>query len=452
MLNNGYQRELEQGAHQAAQDAAQVALASLIQVLKRASESERRPAWRGKAWHGAQGAPSSVLPIEIEVDGEVLWQEDMENTRFRKDVGLDLVEYLETALELSPGERVAEDDESFVCISLGGRQVLCIEDGVVTQNELQQVAQRHHYPESLVMNQLNGRNGNGASKSSPGAQDPVASPPAPLSAQFQRLSDQQSHLLERLDNANKLAASNKPAKWMKQSFKARMWAAAGEKLALPRAFRRREVAAVALELLEKFGDQGRRGYVYESEGYVFKGKDTTVTVQDREGRDLVFIRTRAIGPPKVYGYYLTPDQEQDFLKVRQRLRKDGWKSVSNDPLIRSKQLGKLTPAGDLLLTEDFKALAVAEVARSLLDVGGTAADRSGKRVLDGRQYRIEETPQGLKIETRNRGEILSTRNGKLTSNLTDQDLRHFIFVAKEVGREMKQIKSAFYGIQAQVQR
>jgi len=97
----------------------------------------------------------------------------------------------------------------------------------------------------------------------------------------------------------------------------------------------------------------------------------------------------------------------------------------------------------MLPKEKHKALAVVDVAQRLLDVSGSVVAKcdGGKRVLDGSKYRIEQSPQGLKIEAKDRGEILNLSNDKLTSNLTTQDVRHFIFVAKKISRELKQIQS-----------
>lgn len=61
--------------------------------------------------------------------------------------------------------------------------------------------------------------------------------------------------------------------------------------------------------------------------------------------------------------------------------------------MRVRQLGNLAPAGDMGITRDLTALALAKTARKLLDVTGSRPNVQGKRVFQGgSQYRIEETP------------------------------------------------------------
>lgn len=430
------QKELEQGANQATQEAVQSMTASLFTLLEMVRQQERKHTHNGEVKHnGLNGKAAEVNPIEIKLGDEVVYQEDGHGT-YANTLRLGEVDFLTDALERSPGEKVSETNEPSASIMIGDRQVLGIEKGVVTVNELQGEAQKQDDLETLLTNQL-ALNGNGFPTPPQAVGAVPVSIQEPLTFQVQRIREQPPSILERLDNTSWLTAQVKGEKWMKIPLTQRFSEAVVERFTT---VRRQQVADAAIDLLQKYGTREGKQFVYQSEGYVLKGQGKIVTVHDREGRELLFIRTRVMGPPKVMGYYLTPEQEQDFLQVRQRIKRFGLSRFSTDPLIRLKQLGSLTPIGDLKLTEDLKGLAVVDVARRLLDVSGCVADRDGKRVLEGSQYRIEQSPHGLKIETKDRGEILHINNGKLTSTLTSQDVRHFIFVAKELSRELKQIQ------------
>ncbi|NET55370.1 MAG: hypothetical protein F6K47_04035 [Symploca sp. SIO2E6] len=431
------QKELEQAGNQATQEAVQSMTASLFTLLETVRTLDKERTQNGEA--KTNGATSQAKPIEITLGDEVVYQEDAHGA-YANTLSLGEVDFLSNALKHSPGEKVSEEEPS-ASIMIGNRQVFALEKGVVTVNELQgEAQQRQNDLESLLTTQpaLNGNNGNGLYPiPQAGGAVPVTIQ-EPLTFQVQRVREQPPSILERLENTSWLTAPAKREKWMKMPLTQRLSAAVAERFTT---VRRQQVADVAIDLLQKYGNREGKQFVHQTEGYILKGQGNMVMVHDHEGRELLFLQTRAMGLPKVRGYYLTPQQEQDFLQVRQRIKQFGLSRFSKDPLIRSKQLGNLTPAGDLKLTEDLKGLAVVDVARRLLDVSGSVADRSGKRVLEGSQYRIEQSPQGLTIETKDRGEILSLNNGKLTSKLTSQDVRHFIFVAKELSRELKQIQS-----------
>lgn len=55
----------------------------------------------------------------------------------------------------------------------------------------------------------------------------------------------------------------------------------------------------------------------------------------------------------------------------------------------------------------------------------------------GSQYRIEETPNSLKIKAGERGQILSIDNGKIRSDLTSKDVAYFRFIDRELNQDLK---------------
>jgi len=135
---------------------------------------------------------------------------------------------------------------------------------------------------------------------------------------------------------------------------------------------------------------------------------------------------------------MVPSQEADFMKARQQIQIKGIDGISSDPPMRVRQLGQLSPAGDIGLTRDLTALALAKTARKLLDVTGSRPNVQGKRIFQGgSQYRIEETPNSLKIKAGERGQILSIDNGKIRSDLTSKDVAYFRFIDRELNQDLK---------------
>lgn len=144
---------------------------------------------------------------------------------------------------------------------------------------------------------------------------------------------------------------------------------------------------------------------------------------------------------------MVASQEADFLKARQQIQIQGLEGISSEPPMRwsktgpegpSRQLGNLAPAGDRGLTRDLTALALAKTARKLLDVTGSRPNVQGKRIFQGgSHYRIEETPNSLKLQAAERGTILSIDNGKIKSELTPQDITYFRFIDRELSQDLK---------------
>ena len=435
------QKELEQAGNQATQEAVQSMTASLFTLLETVRTLDKERTQNGET--KTNGATSKAKPIEITLGDEVVYQEDAHGA-YANTLSLGEVDFLSNALKHSPGEGI--DTNEPISIKVGDAQVFAAYNGVVTVNNLQQqheVNKKHPAIEQLLtQGQLT--NGNGVYTAHPPQvlSAPSPQPPTiqePVTVHLQRGKEQPPSLLERVDTSSKLSPRGKHDPWMKVGVKARISQTVQDKL--PKV-RRGQVATTAVSLLQEYGSRQGKDFVFESEGYRFKGHGKTVTVYDHEGRELLFLETRVVGLPNVKGYYLTPNQEQDFLKARESIKNFGFEGISKDPLVRSRQLGSLAPSGDKKITHDLTGLAVVDVARNLLDISRSKTDAQGWRTLEGSRYRIEQSPQGLRIEAKGRGEILNVTDGKLTSNLTAQDVKHFIFVAKELGRELKQFQVA----------
>ena len=435
------QAEQTQAAQQATQAAAQVMTAELfsfLSVLRQRHEARAMTAGINGSGNGkaatnghkpANGKTPLEQPIEITWEGDTLYQEDSDGIPRINRLGLQAVDLLQVALEQAPGERVSQQDNPSFAVQIGEADVLRVENGVVTRNDLSGQMQQptNDFPAWLS-----------ALQTGMGSSSPMALPVSiqePLTFQVQRSRGAPPSILERLDNtAAKDLAEHPP--WMKLSLQRKVSEAVVKRL--PK-LRRQRVADTAIDLLQKYGTRQGKAFVYESEGYVLRGEGNRITAFDRQERKLFSLHSRVLGPPKVVEYYLAPSQEADFLSVHQRIKQSGLRGLAKDPLVRSQQLGLLAPAGDTKLTQDLQGLAVVDVARRLLEVGGSAPDRQGNRVLEGSQYRIVQSPQGLTIAAKERGEILKLEGGSLTSQLTAQDVRHFIFVARELSRELKQV-------------
>ncbi|MEO0407356.1 MAG: hypothetical protein AAF289_08405, partial [Cyanobacteria bacterium P01_A01_bin.135] len=121
----------------------------------------------------------------------------------------------------------------------------------------------------------------------------------------------------------------------------------------------------------------------------------------------------------------------------------GIDGLAKEPPMRSRQLGGLAPAGDAGLTRDLTALAIAKTARKLLDATGSRPNVQGKRVFQGgSHYKIEETPNSLKIHAAERDQILSISNGKIKSDLSSRDVTYFRFIDQELSQDLQLQRSA----------
>lgn len=280
-------------------------------------------------------------------------------------------------------------------------------------------------------------------------QQPSASQPAPTQAAAQPLamsSPKVVSILDVMERQNQQVVEKATQKWMQQT--TRVMRRSSQQLtervvALAANIRSRQVASTAVDLLQKYGtaySPGRGFYV--AENYVVSSKGRMVTVSDREGIELMTARKTRWGLD-ILKNDMVASQEADFMKARQQIQIQGMDGLSPEPPMRVRQLGNLAPAGDRGITRDLTALALAKTARKLLDVTGSRPNVQGKRVFQGgSQYRIEETPNSLKIQAGERGQILSIDNGKIKSDLTSKDVAYFRFIDRELSQDLQRHQPA----------
>jgi hypothetical protein len=273
---------------------------------------------------------------------------------------------------------------------------------------------------------------------------PVASAPKPTRGSAQPLvmaAPKVVSILDVLERQAQSVADSKTRQWMQHT--TRLMQRSSQQLtervvALAANIRSRQVASTAVDLLQAYGTTYRpgRGF-YVAENYVIKAKGRMVTVSDREGVELMTARKTRWGLD-ILKNDMVPSQEADFMKARQQIQIQGVAGLSPDPPMRVRQLGNLAPAGDRGITRDLTALALAKTARKLLEVTGSRPNVKGKRVFQGgSQYRIEETPNSLKIQAGERGQILSIDNGKIKTDLTSKDVAYFRFIDRELSQDLQ---------------
>jgi len=280
-------------------------------------------------------------------------------------------------------------------------------------------------------------------------QQPPASQPAPTRVAAQPLamaSPKVVSILNVMERQNRQVVEKATQKWMQQT--TRVMRRSSQQLtervvALAANIRSRQVASTAVDLLQKYGTaySSGRGF-YVAENYVVSAKGRMVTVLDRQGLELMTARKTRWGLD-ILKNDMVPSQEADFMRAHQQIQIQGIDGLSPDPPMRLRQLGHLAPMGDKGITRDLTALTVAKTARKLLDVTGSRPNVQGKRVFQGgSQYRIEETPNSLKIQAGERGAILSIDNGKIKSGLTSRDVAYFRFIDRELSQDLPLQQSA----------
>ena len=278
---------------------------------------------------------------------------------------------------------------------------------------------------------------------------PPASQSAPARVAAQPLamaSPKVVSILDVMERQNQQVVDKATQKWMQQT--TRVMRRSSQQLtervvALATNIRSRQVASTAVDLLQKYGtaySPGRGFYV--AENYVISSKGRMITVSDREGIELMTARKTRWGLD-ILKNDMVASQEADFMRARQQIQIHGVDGLSPEPPMRVRQLGNLAPAGDMGITRDLTALALAKTARKLLDVTGSRPNVQGKRVFQGgSQYRIEETPNSLKIQAGERGAILSIDNGKIKSDLTSKDVAYFRFIDRELSQDLQRHQPA----------
>ncbi|MEM8804442.1 MAG: hypothetical protein AAGF01_00120 [Cyanobacteria bacterium P01_G01_bin.38] len=248
-------------------------------------------------------------------------------------------------------------------------------------------------------------------------------------------------ILDVLERQNYQVADQAARKWMQQTTRVMQRSSqhlANRIVAVAANIRSRQIATTAMNLLQKYGVSESRGKgLYQSEKYTLSFRGRMVTISDREGTDLMMFRKTRWGLSIVKND-MVASQENDFMQARQQIQINGLEGISSEPPMRVRQLGNLSPAGDAGLTRDLTALTLAKTARKLLDVTGSRPNLQGKRVFQGgSQYRIEETPNSLKIQSAHDGEILNIDNGKIQSNLGPRDIAYFRFIDRELSQDLK---------------
>ncbi|MEM6251318.1 MAG: class I SAM-dependent methyltransferase [Cyanobacteria bacterium P01_D01_bin.156] len=93
---------------------------------------------------------------------------------------------------------------------------------------------------------------------------------------------------------------------------------------------------------------------------------------------------------------------------------------------------------DIPLNDDLSSYAAINTARHLLEISGIQADMQGRRLLEGSLYRIEEFPKGLSIQSKNGGEIIRLEEGKLTSDLSNEDIARFSIISERLSELVQQ--------------
>ena len=96
---------------------------------------------------------------------------------------------------------------------------------------------------------------------------------------------------------------------------------------------------------------------------------------------------------------------------------------------------------DIPLTKELSGYAAINTARHLLDISGIERDQSGQRSLEGKRYRIDESPSALIIHATHRCIVVSLQDGKLTTNLTTKDIARFSLLSERLGDLLQQHKS-----------
>ena len=93
---------------------------------------------------------------------------------------------------------------------------------------------------------------------------------------------------------------------------------------------------------------------------------------------------------------------------------------------------------DVPLTQDLMGYAAINTARHLLENSGIQADSKNIRVLQGEYYRVEESPTSLTIHAKGRGVLVTLKNGKLTTNLTSEDIARFSLISERLTELVQQ--------------
>ncbi len=95
---------------------------------------------------------------------------------------------------------------------------------------------------------------------------------------------------------------------------------------------------------------------------------------------------------------------------------------------------KLFPTTERVIKQDLQNLAVVNVASRLLERLGSQTP-NGQQVFEGNSFRLERQDNNLTVTAKDeRGTILSLKDGKLTSSLTQKDVEKFLAVERQLNQ------------------
>lgn len=458
------------------------AVQAFIQMLRDRFQAgrkrEKAEAQRDEQWDGLDELPQDTPePIEIKLGREIVYREGYADKDPIDKLSLNKLKLLQAAMD-APSQTegaVTSDVKGTVNIKAGDELVYRLSKGAVEVNRLQPdsaTQQEDAVPEvdqgpfetaaQPIEESARFTEADVSRTPSPQAPElsvirevetipprfesdlsPSATTPEPtIQAQpLQLNAPNVVSILDVLDRQNQQVVETVTRQWMQQTthvMRRSSQQLTDKVVAIAANIRSRQVASTAVDLLQKFGTAYSPGRgLYIAEKYTLSAKGRMVILTDREGTELMMFRKTRWGLD-ILKNDLVASQEADFLKARQQIHIQGLEGISSEPPMRSRQLGNLAPVGDRGLTRDLTALALAKTARKLLDVTGSRPNVQGKRIFQGgSQYRIEETPNSLKLQAAERGTILSIDNGKIKSELTPQDITYFRFIDRELSQDLK---------------
>ena len=374
--------------------------------------------------------------VELKQDNKIIYQDETSEQNFKNELSLALADRLQDIVQKPQGSHLDSSTET-IQITVNDQPVFKTEKGIVTVNKTTQQSEVAKPPPAnkTILAELLPPPYYGGTRMAVMPPQPIIVQTSATPASHSQL-DIQPTLLERLEQADEQKMPlARGEQWMKIPLKKRF----REKLEqLTSSISKGRAADVAIDLLQTYGHRQNNEHIYDAEQYRIRGFGRHILVQDRQGVGVMTIKTRLLRRPVIENYRLTPQQENEFLGVRAQILKQGMQGFSKDPLVRSQQLGGLTPQGDAKLAEDLKAFSVADVARELLNAGGSKPDFEGIRMLNGQQYTVVESRNTLAIFARDRGQIFSQKGGTIESKLTAADTKHFVFLSKELANLKQQ--------------
>ena len=429
--------EMAAATAQSTAETVQAFIQMLRDRLQAVRQREKAEVQTHEALDGLEELPKDTPePIEIKMGREIVYREGYADKDPIDKLSLNKLKLLQAAVDLpqQDGTAATTDVKGTINIKAGDKLVYRMSQGAVETNRLQPepstqaIQQTQEVPAQTSLTST--PEATTSSVTAIEAQPPSNHPPPKVVS-----------ILDVLDRQNQQVADTATRKWMQQT--TRVIRRSSQQLtdkvaAIAANIRSRQVASTAVDLLQKYGVSNSPGRgTYQSEKYTLSAKGRMVTITNREGTELMMFRKTRWGID-VLKNDMVASQESEFMRARQQIQIQGLDGISSEPPMRSRQLGNLAPAGDIGLTRDLTALALAKTARKLLDVTGSRPNVQGKRVFQGgSHYRIEETPNNLRIQAGDRGQILSIDNGKIKSDLSSRDTAYFRFIARELSQDLR---------------